>query len=175
MSGHSAHHAADDALGVLDGDSPFTALHQDDESHNRQHEDQHEQYRHRQLQTRVTKTFSYRSAMARGRPTTIPVKMSSDMPLPMPRAVICSPSHMMNIAPAVKSQDGAEDKHGPGLTTSDPGGSLPLECNGDTKCLERASPTVNQRVFGDFPPAQFALFLEFLQGRRHHGQKLENY
>ena len=39
--------------------------------------------------------------MPRGRPTTMPVKMSSDMPLPMPRSVICSPSHMMKAVPAV--------------------------------------------------------------------------
>ena len=32
---------------------------------------------------------------------TIPVKINSDMPLPMPRSVICSPSHMMKAVPAV--------------------------------------------------------------------------
>ncbi len=31
----------------------------------------------------------------------MPVKMSSDMPFPMPRSVICSPSHMMKAVPAV--------------------------------------------------------------------------
>ena len=41
------------------------------------------------------------SIMPRGRPTTIPVKISSDMPFPMPRSVICSPSHMMKAVPAV--------------------------------------------------------------------------
>ena len=39
---------------------------------------------------------------ARGRLTTMPEKMMSDMPLPMPRSVICSPSHMMNIVPVVR-------------------------------------------------------------------------
>ena len=38
---------------------------------------------------------------ARGKLTTMPAKMISDMPLPMPRSVICSPSHMMNIVPVV--------------------------------------------------------------------------
>src|SRR2546422_3381856 len=38
--------------------------------------------------------FSYKSCTARGRPTTMPVKMMSDIPLPMPRSLICSPSHM---------------------------------------------------------------------------------
>ena len=31
----------------------------------------------------------------------MPVKISRDMPLPMPRSVICSPSHMMTPVPAV--------------------------------------------------------------------------
>ena len=34
----------------------------------------------------------HRSNTARGRPTTMPAKISSDMPLPMPRSVICSPA-----------------------------------------------------------------------------------
>ena len=29
----------------------------------------------------------------------MPAKMMSDMPLPMPRSVICSPSHMTNAVP----------------------------------------------------------------------------
>ena len=29
----------------------------------------------------------------------MPAKMMSEMPLPMPRAVICSPSHMRNMVP----------------------------------------------------------------------------
>ena len=32
---------------------------------------------------------------------TMPAKMISEMPLPMPRSVICSPSHMMNAVPVV--------------------------------------------------------------------------
>ena len=33
---------------------------------------------------------------------TMPEKMISEMPLPMPRAVICSPSHIRNIVPPVR-------------------------------------------------------------------------
>jgi len=40
--------------------------------------------------------------MALGNRTTIPAKMISEIPLPMPRSVICSPSHMMNAVPAVR-------------------------------------------------------------------------
>ena len=34
----------------------------------------------------------------------MPAKMISDMPLPMPRSVICSPSHMMKAVPAVRDR-----------------------------------------------------------------------
>ena len=40
--------------------------------------------------------------LPRGSPTTMPVKINSDIPFPIPRSVICSPSHMMNAVPAVK-------------------------------------------------------------------------
>ena len=36
-----------------------------------------------------------------GKPAAIEVKISSDMPLPMPRSVISSPSHMITPVPAV--------------------------------------------------------------------------
>jgi hypothetical protein len=39
--------------------------------------------------------------MAAGMPATMPAKMISEIPLPIPRSVICSPSHMMNAVPAV--------------------------------------------------------------------------
>ena len=37
-----------------------------------------------------------------GSAATIPAKMMSEMPLPTPFAVICSPSHMRNTVPAVR-------------------------------------------------------------------------
>ncbi len=37
-----------------------------------------------------------------GTRATMPAKMISEMPLPMPRSVICSPSHMMKAVPAVR-------------------------------------------------------------------------
>ncbi|MNH36892.1 hypothetical protein D3C79_977320 [compost metagenome] len=40
--------------------------------------------------------------IALGRPATIPAKINIEIPLPTPRSVICSPSHIMNIAPATK-------------------------------------------------------------------------
>ena len=37
--------------------------------------------------------------MAAGRPATMPAKMIREIPLPMPRSVICSPSHIRNMVP----------------------------------------------------------------------------
>ena len=39
------------------------------------------------------------SPIALGSPAAIPAKMISEMPLPSPRSVICSPSHIRNIVP----------------------------------------------------------------------------
>ena len=39
--------------------------------------------------------------MAEGSRTTMPAKMMSEMPLPMPFSEICSPSHMISAVPAV--------------------------------------------------------------------------
>ncbi len=53
----------------------------------------------------------------------IPAKMISEMPLPMPRSVICSPSHMMKAVPAVRVIMVSRMKPIPGLgTTSSPAG-----------------------------------------------------
>ena len=70
------------------------------------------------LMVRVTKTFVERSPMALGRPATIPVKIKSDIPLPMPRAVICSPNHMMKMEPVVNVNTVVKMNIGPGLVTS---------------------------------------------------------
>ena len=55
-----------------------------------------------------TKSFSspvvikvYDAAMADGRRTTMPAKMISEMPFPMPFSEICSPIHIMRAVPAV--------------------------------------------------------------------------
>ena len=40
-------------------------------------------------------------AIAAGSSATMPAMMISEMPLPMPREVICSPSHIRNMVPPV--------------------------------------------------------------------------
>ena len=92
--------AADDALGVLHRDAPLRPLHEDDEGDDQHHED--EQRGPGCIADRLP--FCTRSIVvptAGTRPTTMPAKMISEMPLPMPRSVICSPSHMMKAVPVV--------------------------------------------------------------------------
>src|SRR4029453_3033346 len=49
-----------------------------------------------------------------GNCATMPAKMMSEMPLPTPRAVICSPSHIRNTVPPTRVMAGVVRKHPPG-------------------------------------------------------------
>ena len=65
--------------------------------------------------------------MAIGRRTTMPAKMISEMPLPMPRSVICSPSHMMKAVPEVRVMIVSSRNARPGLgTIAAPSGAVML-------------------------------------------------
>ena len=55
--------------------------------------------------------------MALGKPAAIPEKMMMEMPLPRPRSVICSPSHIKNMVPAVKDTMAVTRKTKPGSFT----------------------------------------------------------
>ena len=48
----------------------------------------------------------------------MPQKMINEMPLPMPRSVICSPSHMTSTEPAVKVIMVTSRKCQPGVSTT---------------------------------------------------------
>ena len=48
------------------------------------------------------RTSSSVPPIACGRPATMPAKMIIEMPLPRPRSVICSPSHMRNMVPVMR-------------------------------------------------------------------------
>jgi hypothetical protein len=56
--------------------------------------------------------------MAVGKPSMMEKKISSDMPLPIPCSVICSPSHMMNIPPTVRIMVVVSMKKMPGFRTA---------------------------------------------------------
>ncbi len=48
----------------------------------------------------------------------MPAKMMSEMPLPMPRLVICSPIHMSSIVPLVSVSMVERRKNQPGFITT---------------------------------------------------------
>ena len=86
-----------------------------------------------------------RVVRAWGRPATMPAKISSEMPLPMPRSVICSPIHMTKMVPTDRV-NAARRRKAVGLsavvTTSRPGvfwlwarDAMPIPCT-------KAKPTV---------------------------------
>ena len=54
---------------------------------------------------------------APGRPATMPERMIIEMPLPTPRSVICSPSHIRNIVPVVIVVVAISSHCGPPLST----------------------------------------------------------
>ena len=65
----------------------------------------------------------YRSkvcATALGSRATIPAKMISEIPLPIPRSVICSPSHIRNAVPAVSVMTVISRNGQPGFSTNAP-------------------------------------------------------
>jgi len=63
-------------------------------------------------------------AIADGNSATMPDKMINEIPLPIPRAVICSPSHIKNIVPPVSVIVVEIKKKMPGLETT-----LPVPCS----------------------------------------------
>jgi hypothetical protein len=73
----------------------------------------------------------------------MPAKMMSEMPLPMPRSVICSPSHMMKAVPAVREMTVSRRKPSPGVDDAHAaarpgprGGADVLEVVGDAEALD---------------------------------------
>ena len=56
--------------------------------------------------------------MAPGSPATIPAKMIIEMPLPMPRSVTCSPSHIRNMVPVTRLMTAIIRKPRPGSITT---------------------------------------------------------
>ena len=64
------------------------------------------------------RTSSNVPPMAAGKPATIPARMIIEIPLPRPRSVICSPSHIRNIVPATNVMVATNTNCGPGAITT---------------------------------------------------------
>jgi hypothetical protein len=69
---------------------------------------------------------SNKPAKALGRFATIPAKIISEIPLPTPRAVICSPSHITNMVPPTSVMTAVNRKNMPGSITAEPVGPWKL-------------------------------------------------
>ena len=65
-------------------------------------------------------------AMTCGKPATMPAKMISEMPLPTPRLVICSPIHISSMVPPVSVMTAPMRKNQPGSITM---GVPPPKCS----------------------------------------------
>ena len=77
--------------------------------------------------------------IAFGSPAAMPAKMMSEMPLPRPRSVICSPSHMRNIVPVTSVIAVTTRNVSPGASTSPACASSAIEMPTPWK---NASPSV---------------------------------
>ena len=108
-----------------------------------------------------------------GRPATMPAKISREMPLPTPRSVICSPSHITKMEP---------DGQGEGRQEAEPGGReggdhhleaglvLALRQGGDAEALDEGQ--AHGEVAGplvDLLAAGLALLLLEVVEVGHHG------
>jgi hypothetical protein len=68
----------------------------------------------------------------------MPAKMISEMPLPTPRAVICSPSHIRKMVPPTRVITVVSPEEQPGSMTAEPPARHgALEADGDAVGLQR--------------------------------------
>ena len=111
-----------------------------------------------------------------GMSVTMPAKMMSEMPLPMPRSVICSPTHMMKAVPVVSVIIVMRRKPQPGVgddvarrAAREVGVVQRLELHRDAEALEeRQDDRAVARVLVDLPRALLALLAELVEGLEDH-------
>ena len=102
----------------------------------------------------------------------MPAKINSDMPLPMPRSVICSPSHMMNADPVVSVSMVISTNARAGIV--DEVARL-FKADGNAERLHRAQNHGQiARPLGDLLPAHLAFLLQLRQWLIDHGEQLQN-
>ena len=110
--------------------------------------------------------------IARGKPAAMPAKMISDMPLPSPRSVICSPSHIRNIVPVTSVTAETRRNVMPGSSTR-PG--LRLQRRRDANAWKNDSAERRiARVLRDLPLAGLPFLLQRLERRHDHRAELHD-
>ena len=106
----------------------------------------------------------------------MPTKMISEMPLPMPRAVICSPSHIRNSVPPTMVITVTARKNMPGSTTAEPDGPV-IASRPDRQAPGLEHGQAHGQVAGvlvDLLAAALALLLQGLQRRRDRRHQLQD-
>ena len=94
----------------------------------------------------------------------MPVKMISDMPLPMPRSLICSPSHMMNAVPGGERQN--RQQHEAEARIDDDALLHRHQALRDAERLQdREDDGQIAGPLRDLAPAELAFLLQFLERR----------
>ena len=170
--GAAVHPPADHALGVLHGDAALALL----DEHDARDDGQTEDADAREDQAAGSAGCCAPSAGIRA---AIEVKISSDMPLPMPRSVTCSPSHMITAVPAVIDDHDDDEREDAGL--------------GDDRlgAVAEELPAVGQRddarglqdgqrdrqvagVLGQLVLTRLPFLLQLLEPRDDHGEQLDD-
>ncbi len=102
----------------------------------------------------------------------MPAKMISEIPLPMPRAVICSPSHIRNMVPPTRVITVAMRKNQPGSVTMS---IARFEADGDAVSLYGAQQHSSVTgVLVDDLAALLTLFLELLKRGHNRSHQLND-
>ena len=96
----AVHFVAHLAFGIGNEQAALRPLHEDDESHQtrREHREQEQQ---QGICGAGARADSKAWPISCGNRATMPPKMISEMPLPTPRLVICSPIHIRRMVPPV--------------------------------------------------------------------------
>ena len=102
----------------------------------------------------------------------MPAKIRIEMPLPRPRSVICSPSHIRNIVPVDQLTTAVMRKPKPGSITR-PGRAFQRDRDAE-RLEERQAQRAVARVLRDLAPAGFAFLLQRLERRHHVGHQLHD-
>ncbi len=106
----------------------------------------------------------------------MPDMMISEVPLPTPRAVICSPIHIRNMVPPTSVDDAGEAEEQPGSITAAPKAAAhALEPDGDAVGLEhRDEHGEVAGVLVELLAARLAFLLQRLQRRDRRGHQLDD-
>ena len=94
----------------------------------------------------------------------MPAKMMIEMPLPRPRSVICSPSHIRNIVPVTRRDDRRDAEDEARVDARGPAATFERERDAE-RLEEREDERAVAGVLRDLAPAGLAFLLQRLELR----------